>query len=109
MSLESSSNSVETLQVGQRPDFCRILLIGENGSGKTAFLTRFIFNAFLPHPPPTSTTTPTLRLRTHRLISSHPCIIELVEAEPREGGGSDGDGDMVTEIGNADAVVLVYS
>ncbi|KAH7364096.1 hypothetical protein BKA65DRAFT_490401 [Rhexocercosporidium sp. MPI-PUGE-AT-0058] len=105
MSFPSSGQNEEQV-IGQRPDFCRIVLIGENGSGKTALITRFIFNTF----PPPSTTTPLLsRLRTQRLVYSHPCIIELVEAEPREESGSDGNGDVVKEVGFADVVVVCYS
>ncbi|KAK0119287.1 hypothetical protein ONS95_008134 [Cadophora gregata] len=97
--------------VGQRPDFCRILLLGDNGSGKTSLITRFVFNVFSASSISNEAPTAPNRHRTQRMVSSYPCIIELVEAEPLPGASKNGDvhADIVKEIANADAVVLVYS
>ncbi|KAH7417411.1 hypothetical protein BKA64DRAFT_702180 [Cadophora sp. MPI-SDFR-AT-0126] len=107
--MSTSSRNKNDAQRGQRPDFSRIVLIGDNGSGKTALITRFIFNTF-PPPSTNSSSTPK-RHRTQRVISSQPCIIELVEAEPQPLASRDGNvnEEIVKEIANADAVVLVYS
>jgi len=69
-----------------------------------------MFNTFTSLPSPTPTTAPN-RHRTQRLVTFSPCIIELVEAEPQPSHSVDGNvnEEILREIANADAVVLVYS